>query len=289
MRSKSGFFLLSLLSMFVSSGFASPATPRWETLPNSAPLPHLNRESYVEHDKARIWYGVVGKGKPVVLIHGGMESADSWGNQVASLLRHHRQVILLDSRGHGRSSLGDGKLGYERMESDVIAVMDELKIPQTDVVGWSDGANIGLIMAMKNPERVDAIYAFGANMNTDAVKPNAADAPIIKPVVERLAANYARVSSTPGGFGKLHDALDAMQATEPNYTAAQLAAIHGPRIAIVDGDHDEFIKGEHTTYLAKTIPNARLVILPNVSHFAPWQDPKEFNASMLAFLEHDAR
>jgi pimeloyl-ACP methyl ester carboxylesterase len=74
-----------------------------------------------------------------------------------------------------------------------------------------------------------------------------------------------------------------MWATEPHYTSADLARIATP-VAIVDGDHDEAIKREHTEYLARSIPEARLIILPGVSHFAMLQDPPLFNAVMLRFL-----
>jgi pimeloyl-ACP methyl ester carboxylesterase len=76
----------------------------------------------------------------------------------------------------------------------------------------------------------------------------------------------------------------AMQLREPNYTPQALAAIHDPAIAIVDGEHEEFISRQHTEYLARTIPGATLIILPGVSHFAPLQDPDGFNAAMIGFL-----
>ncbi len=79
-------------------------------------------------------------------------------------------------------------------------------------------------------------------------------------------------------------AVFAMQGAEPNFTAADLARIRGPRIVIADGEHEEFIARSHTDYLARTIPGARLVILPGVSHFAPWQRPEAFTASLLAAL-----
>ncbi len=76
-----------------------------------------------------------------------------------------------------------------------------------------------------------------------------------------------------------------MQMREPNYAPADLAAIRGPQVAIVDGAHEEFILRQHTEYLARTIPGARLIILPDVSHFAPIQAPDAFNAAMIGFLD----
>jgi pimeloyl-ACP methyl ester carboxylesterase len=218
-------------------------------------------------------------------LHGGMESSLSWGNQVPALVKTHHKVILIDSRGHGRSTLGPYPLSYEKMQSDVVAVMDTLHLKKASFVGWSDGANISLIMAMKNPERVNRVYAFGASMKTDAAVSGALTSPILSEVAARLAKDYARISPTPDGFGTLHQALDTMQKKEPNYTTKELAAIKVSKIAIAEGDHEEFITRAHTEYLAATIPGAKLIILPNVSHFAPWQNSTTFNNSIIRFLD----
>jgi pimeloyl-ACP methyl ester carboxylesterase len=146
-----------------------------------------------------------------------MESSLSWGNQVPALIKTLHEVILIDSRRHGRSMLGPYPLSYERMQSDVVAVMDALHLKKASFVGWSDGANISLIMAMKNPERVNSVCAFGANMNTDAIVPGTFNSHILSEVAARLAKDYARISPTPDGFNTLHQALEAMQKKEPNY------------------------------------------------------------------------
>jgi len=260
-------------------------TPTWETLPPPAPLPPFDLEGRVAHDGARIWFAAIGKGPPVILLHGGDASAEFWGDQVPALLASGRRVILIDSRGHGRSTRDARPLGYELMESDVIAVMDAIGVDKADVVGWSDGAILGLIMAMKDPQRVAHVFAFGANMDLHGFNPLGALAPILPKVNAALAANYARISPTPGGYGALSRDVLAMQLSQPNYTPADLAEIKGPAIAVVDGAHEEFILREHTQYLARTIPGAVLVILPDVSHFAPLQAPDAFNAAMLDFLD----
>ena len=218
-----------------------PSPPTWETLPAEQPLSTMAVEGYVDHDGARIWYGTAGKGEPVALLHGGMVSSLSWGNQVPALIKTHHKVILIDSRGHRRSTLGPYPLSYEKMQSDVVAIMDTLHIKKASFVGWSDGAIISLIMAMKNPERVDSVYAFGANMNTDAIISGAFTSPILSEVAARLAKDYTRISPTPDEFGTLHQALETMQKKEPNYTTKELAAINVSKIAIADGDHEEFI------------------------------------------------
>jgi pimeloyl-ACP methyl ester carboxylesterase len=221
----------------------------------------------------------------VILLHGDDASSDYWGDQVPALLADGRRVIVIDSRGHGRSTLGAQRLGYELMEADVIAVMEALSLDHADVVGWSDGAIIGLIMAMKHPQRVTHVFAFGANMDLHGFNPLGALSPMLPRVESALAANYARLSETPNGYHALSRTVLAMQMREPNYAPQDLAAIRGPAIAIADGAHEEFILRQHTEYLARTIPDARLIILPGVSHFAPIQAPDVFNAAMIGFLD----
>lgn len=257
----------------------------WESLPAPAALPAPDLEGRVSHDGAQIWFATYGAGPPVILLHAGDASSDLWGDQAPALIADHHRVILIDSRGHGRSTRDARPLGYEQMEGDVIAVMDALSLDRAQVVGWSDGAIIGLIMAMKHPDRVSSVFAFGANMDLKAFNLSGLYAGILGKVEARLAADYARLSRTPGDYQAFSKAVFAMQSSQPNYSPKDLAAIRGPRIDIVDGDHEEFISRAHTDYLARTIPGARLVILSGVSHFAPVQDPAGFNAAMLGFLD----
>lgn len=274
-----GLMLAVLQSMQLSSAVA--ATPVWQTLPTAQPLPPLE-EGRVEHNGASLWYGVVGSGKPVILLHGGRATSASWGNQVPALLASQRRVIMIDSRGHGRSTLGDKPLSYEPMAADVLAVMDHLKLRRADIVGWSDGAIVGLIIAMRHPARLDKVYAFGANMDTKAIS-EPLPSPVLPLIGPRLEAAYKSVAE-PADFDKLTAAVRSMQKNEPNYSDAQLAAIRGPKVAIVGAEHDEVLRPAYFAHLAGTIPGARLIMLRNVSHFAPWQDAPAFNASLTGFL-----
>ncbi len=264
---------------------AKGPVPVWQTLPMPSSLPAAKAKGYVPHAGAQIYYAVYGSGTPVLLLHGGLANGEWFGDQVPALVRSGHQAILIDSRGHGRSTRDGQRYTYELMTSDVIAVMDSLKIRRAAVVGWSDGAIIGLVMALKSPERLSRVFAFAANMDPSGVKPDALENPTFKAGVARLASQYARLSKTPNGFPALQKAIETMWNTEPNYTARDLARIHTP-VAIVDGDHDEAIKRAHTEYLARSIPGAKLIILPNASHFAMVQQPGEFNAAMLGFLDH---
>ena len=276
---------LKIATAAVVASLATPvyAMEPWRALPSAAALPKPAASGYAPHDGAQIYYAVYGSGTPVVLLHGGLANGRYWGDQVPSLVRAGYQAILIDSRGHGRSTRDARPFTYELMASDVVAVMDRMGVPKAAVVGWSDGAIIGLVMAMKSPDRVSRVFAFAANMDPSGVRPDTETNPTFARFEGEAAQAYASQSPTPDGFPAFHAAISKMWDTEPNYTAADLARIHVP-VAIADGDHDEAIKRAHTEYLARSIPGAELVILPDVSHFAMLQNPAEFNAAVLAFL-----
>src|ERR1700730_6484593 len=139
-------FLL-LLSLHAARG-----EPLWQTLPPTpAPVPG----EYTGHAKVNgisLYYATIGHGSPVVLLHGGLANSDYWGNQIKALAPRHT-VIVVESRGHGRSTRDARPYGYDLMVDDVVALLDTLHIAKADVVGWSDGGILGL------PHEGDAVPA----------------------------------------------------------------------------------------------------------------------------------
>ncbi|RPI95154.1 MAG: alpha/beta hydrolase [Chloroflexi bacterium] len=248
----------------------------------AAPLPVANNEGYIEHDRARIWYAAYGSGQPVVLLHGGLGHGGNWGYQVPALIRSGYRAVLIDSRGHGRSTRDVRPYSYELMASDVSAVMDRLNVERAVLVGWSDGACTSLILADQAPERVTGVFFFACNMDPGGTK-EFEFTPIIGRCFNRHVKDYKQLSATPDQFDEFSEAVGLMQRTQPNYSASDLAQISVP-VAIVHSEHDEFIKREHAEYLARSIPNAEFIYLPGVSHFAPLQRPEQFNIAMLALL-----
>jgi pimeloyl-ACP methyl ester carboxylesterase len=217
-----------------------------------------------------------------VLLHGGLGHGGNWGYQVRALVAAGYQTVVIDSRGHGRSTRDQRPYSYELMGSDVLAVMDQLAIERATLVGWSDGACTALMLARTAQERVAGVFFFACNMD-----PTGSHEFVMTPVIERCfrrhVTDYAQLSVTPDHFNEFLEAVTLMQRTQPNYSPADLADISVP-VTIAQGEHEEFIKREHAEYLARTIPNARLELLPNVSHFAPLQRPADFNRALLEFL-----
>jgi pimeloyl-ACP methyl ester carboxylesterase len=254
----------------------------------AAPLPVADDQGYVERDGARIWYSTYGAGSAVdagsavVLLHGGLGHSGNWGYQVPAVIRGGYRAVLIDSRGHGRSTRDKRPYSYELMASDALAVMDALQLSKATVVGWSDGACTALILAATYPARIAGVFFFACNMDPSGVKPFESS-PTLERCFTRHTKDYAELSATPENFSDFVEDVGLMQRTQPNYSTDDLAKIRVP-VAIVHSEHDEFIRREHAEYLARSIPSAEFVALHDVSHFAPLQRPERFNSAMLVFI-----
>jgi pimeloyl-ACP methyl ester carboxylesterase len=246
------------------------------------PLPTTEDQGFVETDGALIWHAAYGSGPPVILLHGGLGHSGNWGYQVPALVAAGYRTVVIDTRGHGRSTRDERPFTYELLASDVLAVMDHLGVERASLAGWSDGACTALILAGTTPERVAGVFFFACNMDPSGTKEFVAT-PVIDRCFGRHVADYAQLSATPDGFESVAGAVGLMQRTQPNYSAQDLAGIRVP-VTVAQAEHDEFITREHAEYLAQSIPGASLIILPEVSHFAPLQRPDHFNQVVLAFL-----
>src|SRR6188508_2647461 len=90
-------------------------------LAGAAPLPVTTDQGVIEHNGARIWYAAYGSGRPVILLHGGLGHSGNWGYQVPALTGNGYRAIVIDSRGHGRSTRDEQPYTYELMASDLVA------------------------------------------------------------------------------------------------------------------------------------------------------------------------
>ena len=274
---------------FALFAFASSAhaEQQWLTLPPTPSLPQAAQSGYAPVNGIKIWYASFGtkeaRGEPVILLHGGLANANYWGNQVKALQSRYR-VIVVDSRGHGRSSRDDKPYGYDLMASDVLALMDFLKIPKAAIVGWSDGAIIGLDIALNHPERLTKLFAFAANSDPSGVS-DITSSPVFNAFIARAEKEYETLSPTPTEYQSFLAQVQKMWETQPNWTADDLGRIAVP-VWIVDADHDEAIKRENIEFMAANVPNAGLLLQPEVSHFSFIQDPEQFTSDVLHFLQH---
>lgn len=247
-----------------------------------ATVPNPRATGSVPIGDIRMYYEVHGEGPPLLLLHGGLGNSGNWERQVPALSTLYT-VIALDSRGQGRTSYSDRPISYSLMSSDVVAMMDFLNIERAYVLGWSDGAVIGLDLAINHPERLIKLIAFGANFSPAGMREDALESEAMGRFFEQAAADYQALSPNAQQWDALLANLSNMWASEPMFTAEQLGRITVP-VLILDGDNDEAIYTGHTRELAGLIPTATLRLLRGTGHFAPREKPEEFNEVALDFL-----
>jgi len=276
-----------LLFLTLVAGFiATPALAkprRWETLPLPPAMPAPSSSGTVESKGAKIFYAVHGTGDPVILLHGGMGNGDHFSAQVLAL-RDSFQAIVIDTRGHGRSSLPKGKLSYHLMATDVMAVMDTLKLERAAIVGWSDGGAIGLDLAILNPERVSRLFLLGTNYDAKGSKRRGGTSTTFSRYTAKCRADHARLGNTPKSFQAQVTAMLPVWRNPGGFTKDQIRSIKAPTVVAL-GDHDEIIEMAQIEEMAKLIPKGKLVVFEDTSHFAMWQDPTTFNQVLLEFLK----
>ena len=267
---------IAVAALALSGG--ARAQNRWDVVPDPATLPAPDASGTVAVNGLQIYFEIHGTGGPwIIFLHGGMGSALTWGNQVPVFAAHNR-VLLIESRGHGRSSWDGQPITYEKMASDVVGVMDALGIAKAPIVGWSDGGIIALILGIDHADRVERIVADGANTDPDGVDADPDDDGKGGP--DDPGEDYATLSPDDRAAA-FAAAIARMWRTEPNITD-KLGRIDVP-VMVMAGQYD-LIKPEHTDMIAQSIPGATEVIVPDTAHSVAWQDPDSFNRIVKDFL-----
>jgi pimeloyl-ACP methyl ester carboxylesterase len=222
-------------------------------------------------------------GPPVLLLHGGIGSADDWAAQVPALVAAGRRVVAMDCRARGRSTWGDEPLTFEVMTADTLAVLDALGIAQADLVGWSDGAIIGLEMAIRHRERLRKLVVYGGLARADRSVAEPVMTPGFEAAITRLSSDYLRLSPQPERFAEVEESLFALYAVAPNFPDDDLRGITTPTL-VLDGAEEELIVQGEPERMAALISGSQLVIMPGTGHFAPFGQPEAFNRVVLEFL-----
>lgn len=232
-------------------------------------------KGYVQNKTADIYYEVYGTGYPLILLHGNSESMLYFQNQIEALSEKY-QVILIDTRGHGHSSFGQLPLNFDLFANDVTAVMDKLSIDMAHILGFSDGGNTAISIALKYPQRVRTLILNGANLYPEGLN-NAVKHQIFR---EHMLYSFLSLFSEKA---KIKKEIISLMIDQPQFSEKEIQSIKIPTLVIV-GEHD-MIKQTHTNKIAALIKDAKLEILPNADHFAAKKVPQEFNTAVIKFLK----
>ena len=217
-----------------------------------------------------------GQGKPLILLHGNGEDNSYFVYQVAYFSRFYR-VIAIDTRGHGQSPRGTAPFSIQQFAEDLRGFLDQHEIPKAHILGFSDGGNIALTFALHYPERVDRLILNGANLFPAGVKPT-----VQLPIV--LGYHTASLFAKRSPKAKENAALLGLMVKEPNIRPEELNGLTVPTLVIA-GTKD-MIRESHTRLIARSLPNARLVLLPG-DHFIANKEPAAFNRAVRNFLDEE--
>ena len=243
---------------------------------------------YADIAGIKTWYDTAGEGDPLVLLHGGICTNDTWAAQMPAFAERFH-VLAPERRGHGHTPDVDGPMNYSDMAADTIGFLETVVKQPANLVGFSDGGIIGLLVAIDRPDLVRKLVAVGANTNPGGMPPEVSEgigSDPDSPALEMFRSLYA--ASSPDGpehwpvvFGK----FVAMIATQPDIKPDELARIKAPTL-IVSGD-DDMMTLEHTIALYRDVPGSELAVVPGTSHAVAFEKPDLLNRIVLDFLEKD--
>lgn len=246
----------------------------------------------------------VGRGDPLVLVHGLADDHRAWRRMLPALCLEHR-VVLYDFRGHGGTTLGDADGTLAQLSGDLVALMDALELERADLAGFSLGGTIVMRTAIDRPERVRRLIPVATSSRVGrgsvdwyvrrAAMVREAD-PDLRATLEQDAREmYAnrpaefedgwliRSQSTadPAGYG---NACAAMAALHEHPLDPELGRIQAPTLVLA-GDRDQHCPPRAGEIIQARIPGSRLEVLEDVGHPIPVERPAELAALMLEFLD----
>ena len=179
---------------------------------------------YADVNGINLYYEVHGAGRPLILLHGGLMSGETFG-PVLPLLAEHHQVVTVDLQGHGRTADIDRPIDTRLMADDIAALIDHLGLDKPDVVGYSLGGGVALHTAARYPAKVHRLVLVSANVWRDAIPPEmlaqqgqvtAASAEFMKETP--MYQLYQRVAPRPEDFSRLLDKIGQSMANDFDYS-----------------------------------------------------------------------
>ena len=248
-------------------------------------------EDYVDANGVHTYYQRHGVGPPLVLLHGAAMVAEGWQAQIEAF-KPYFTVYVPERRGVGRTADVEGEWSYAGMAADTAAFMEAINIAHASVVGLSDGGIIGLILAYSHPELVGRLVVSGANIDPEGLdefermtpEQFLASAP---PQVLPWLELQRRVSPDHGQQLVAQFAKMKRMWLDLEIPPSDLSRISAPTL-VMAGDHDMFPVA-HTVKIWASIPEAKLCIAPDASHFWLQEKPDMANRIILDFLLASSR
>ncbi|MBC8949553.1 MULTISPECIES: alpha/beta fold hydrolase [Xenorhabdus] len=248
--------------------------------------------SYLEVDGAHIYYEIQGNanGYPLIFLHGGLSTIETFNRLVGDLGKSY-QLIGIDSRGQGKSTLGQKSLSYKRLQQDVEAIANHLRLEKCSIIGHSDGGIVALRLAAAGIVSIDKMVAIGAHW---ILKGNDPARDIFKQITaESWKAmlpgsydNYYRLNPK-ADFNKLISSvvtmwLDASDDGYPNQSIRKITC----ELMAVRGDKDSLVSRTYLTELVDQVTHSYLLNIPFTGHSPHEEKPELLMPFLKEFLSH---
>ena len=240
---------------------------------------------YVDVGGVRTYFEVTGTGEPLILLHGGMCPAETWDAQVPTLAEQYR-VYVPERFGHGRTPDIDGPITYENMALETIDFIEALGLESAHLAGWSDGALVGLLVALRRPKLVrklvlidqyitlagapDWYEPFMAGMTADDIPP------VFREVYNAVSPDGAE--HFPIVFDKLH----TLWTSDTGIDVSDLTHVAAPTLLLCGQDGASTL--EHVAAVYRALPDVQLAVVPGTSHGLALEKPHIVNQLIVDFF-----
>ncbi|GAB4017379.1 alpha/beta fold hydrolase [Spirosoma migulaei] len=225
---------------------------------------------YYNVGDAKIYYEIYGKGKPIVLLHGGLFGyIDEYEFLIPKLAQTH-QVIALGTRGHGKSEIGTKSFSYQQLADDAYAVIRSITKDSVLVIGFSDGGITGYNLTATHPELVRKLVAIGSPRRpTDRVLSNEEEGKMTAERLDKLAPDFVKARKAmmpePNRWNEFLDKLDPLW-NQPTFISNEaLHQVNCP-VLVMAGDKDPYFKTEKVVETARLFQHGTLAIIPGCGH-----------------------
>lgn len=241
----------------------------------------------------QLYYETEGEGEPVLLLHGGLGTIDDFASQIPDLSRYYH-VVAFERPGHGHTADTGGQFSYSAMAEQTVAFIEALGLSATNLVGWSDGAIVALLVAISRQDLVKGLVAISGNFNVSGLTARASRwiesttaESFMKSAPERVKRYQEASPDGPNHFSVAWEKTKRLWLSEPDIQHEELGRIRAPTL-VMAGDRD-MVSIEHTVELAKSVKGACLCIVPGATHFLTSEKPEIVNSVILDFLRGGCR
>ncbi|RDU24722.1 alpha/beta fold hydrolase [Anaerosacchariphilus polymeriproducens] len=217
-----------------------------------------------------------GKGKPLILLHGNGENLKYFVHQIEYFSKSYR-VIAIDTRGHGKSPRGNRPFTLKQFAEDLKDFVEEKKLEEIILLGFSDGANIALLFALKYPHYLSKLILNGADLHPSGVK-RRVQIPII------ITYGMFCILSFFHKKWVAKKEMFALMVNQPNIQKEELKKLNIKSLVIA-GTND-MIKLNHTLKIHRYINNSKLCVIPG-DHFIAKKESKRFNKEVEEFIKEN--